>query len=102
MAPGLDKVTILSNSADGSGALGAIENKGDASGLKRRKKKALPAYLQPEELERFWRVIISVRDRAIFRVAYHAGLRASEVGLLELRDYDGRTDRVYVHRLKGS
>jgi type 1 fimbriae regulatory protein FimB len=42
------------------------------------------------------------RDRAIFRLAYHAGLRASEVGKLDLRDYNSRTDRIYVHRLKGS
>jgi type 1 fimbriae regulatory protein FimB/type 1 fimbriae regulatory protein FimE len=47
-------------------------------------------------------VIDSTRDRAIFRVAYHAGLRASEVGLLELRDYDPRTERLSVTRLKGS
>jgi site-specific recombinase XerD len=29
-------------------------------------------------------------------------LRASEVGWLELRDYNQHTERIYVHRLKGS
>ena len=32
----------------------------------------------------------------------HAGLRASEVGKLELRDYDPKADRILIHRLKGS
>jgi integrase len=35
-------------------------------------------------------------------LAYHAGLRASEVGRLELRDYNAKTERIYVHRLKRS
>src|ERR1019366_6638505 len=68
----------------------------------RRKKKARPTIPQEEEMQRFFRVIDSTRDRAIFRVMYHAGLRASEIGLLELRDYAPRTDRLMVNRLKGS
>ena len=44
----------------------------------------------------------STRDRAIFQLAYRAGLRASEVGLLQLRDYDPKADKIFVHRLKGS
>ena len=68
----------------------------------RRKKKARPAIPQEEEMQRFFRAIDSTRDRAIFRVMYHAGLRASEIGLLELRDYAPRTDRLMVNRLKGS
>jgi len=47
-----------------------------------------------------------VRDRAIFQVALHAGLRASEVGMLQMRDYQPKAtvqgmDRLYVRRLKG-
>ena len=52
-----------------------------------RKKKASPPILQEEEMQRFFDVIDSRRDRAIFRLMYHAGLRASEIGLLEIRDY---------------
>lgn len=44
----------------------------------------------------------SVRDRALFLLAYRHGLRASEVGLLRGEDLDLRALRVTVHRLKGS
>ena len=43
----------------------------------RRKRKARPAIPQDEEVQRFFRVIDSIRDRAIFRLIYHDGLRAS-------------------------
>jgi integrase len=67
-----------------------------------KKRKTAPTFLQVEETDRLFRAIDSVRDRAIFRVAYHAGLRASEIGKLQMRDYNPKTDRLYVHRLKGS
>lgn len=57
-------------------------------------------YLTPEELERLFRVITSARDRAIFRLGYHRGLRASEVSLLQLADYRQTAGRLFVHRLK--
>ncbi len=71
---------------------------------KKRAKRAKrqPSFLQEPEVERLFKVITDARDRAIFRLAYHAGLRASEVGLLELRDYQPRTERIFIHRLKGS
>ena len=47
-------------------------------------------------------MIDSPRDRALFRLMYHAGLRASELGILQLRDYNPRTERMFIHRLKGS
>src|SRR3989475_13303355 len=58
--------------------------------------------LTEDELARLFAAIHSVRDRAIFQLAYRAGLRASEVGLLQLRDYDPKADRIFIHRLKGS
>jgi len=75
---------------------------------RRSRKKAAPPFLQFDELERLFKAITnsgqptSIRDRAIFRIAYHAGLRASEVGALDMRDYNARTDRIFVNRLKGS
>jgi site-specific recombinase XerD len=57
-------------------------------------------YMTEEELARLFKVIASVRDRAIFRVGYHRGLRASEVGLLQMSDYRPAAGRLYVHRLK--
>lgn len=41
----------------------------------------------------------SVRDRAMFLLAYRHGLRASEVGLLRADDLDLRMLRLMVHRL---
>jgi type 1 fimbriae regulatory protein FimB len=37
---------------------------------------------------------------AIFRVSFHRGLRASEVGLLTIRDLRMKAKRLYVGRLK--
>jgi integrase len=72
---------------------------------KRREKKQVK-YLTVAEKNRFFRAISSVRDRAIFRVAYHHGLRASELGKLELSDFrqgsNLNMDRLNIKRLKGS
>jgi integrase/recombinase XerC len=58
------------------------------------------------EKDRFFKVIKSVRDRAIFRLLYHCGMRCSEIGLLQLSDYrEGNSldfDRLFVRRLKNS
>jgi integrase/recombinase XerD len=68
-----------------------------------RRRRTLPKYLTTEEIEAFFSEITDVRDRAIFRVAYHRrGLRASEVGLLRLTDYRAQPGRLHVRRLKGS
>ena len=48
----------------------------------------------------------SPRDYAIFRLAYHHGLRASEIGMIQMCDYHPAPrmehDRLMIHRLKGS
>ena len=67
-----------------------------------RKSRDAPKYLTTEEIERFFAVIKDRRDRALFRVLYHRGLRAHEPGLLQLSDYRERTGRLLVHRGKGS
>jgi len=59
-------------------------------------------HLTQEELAALIRVITSVRDRALFTVAYWRGLRASEVGRLKLEDYRAGANRLYIHRLKKS
>jgi site-specific recombinase XerD len=68
----------------------------------KKRKRNLPGIPQEDEMARFFKVIPSTRDRAIFRLMYHAGLRASEIGMLEVRDWSPRTDRIMVNRLKGS
>src|SRR2546426_2477584 len=67
----------------------------------KRKRKEIQ-HLTEDELARLFSVIHSVRDRAMFQLAYRAGLRASEIGLLQMRDYDAKADKIFVHRLKGS
>jgi site-specific recombinase XerD len=75
---------------------------------KRPKRGALPtAFLSMSEIKSLMAAITRLRDRAIFSVAYHRGLRASEVGMLQMRDYtaptiNARTGGLYVRRLKDS
>jgi len=70
--------------------------------MRKRKAQKVPTYLTIDELRRFFAVIKSPRDTAIFRLMYHRGLRASEPGLLQVADYQEREKRIGVHRLKGS
>ena len=80
---------------------------GDPVGAKKPKKRAKRAgdeikYFTEAEIERFFKVIKSTRDRAIFRIMYHRGLRAAEVGMIQLSDYLAKDDRLIFKRLKGS
>jgi integrase/recombinase XerD len=59
-------------------------------------------YLELEELDRLFKHITRKRDRAIFRITYHRGLRAAEVALIQLADWKDRDGLLYVRRLKGS
>ncbi len=59
-------------------------------------------YLEREEVAALFKVIRGKRDRALFRLVYHRGLRAHEVGLLELADFRDRDGVLFVHRGKGS
>lgn len=59
-------------------------------------------FLSIEEIKRLFSVIKHKRDKAIFLMAYRHGLRASEVGLINLDDIDFNKQRIMIHRLKGS
>jgi len=59
-------------------------------------------YLSEQQIEALFRVIKSPWDRAMFRLMYHRGLRASEPGLLDLGDWHDEDASLYVRRLKGS
>lgn len=85
-----------------------------SDGKKRRrpKKASSISYLVEDEITAFFRAIDAegkkagtradaVRDRALFEVALGRGLRASEVGLLELKHLRMKDNRLYVTRLKG-
>ncbi len=60
----------------------------------------LPKYLTQDELSRFFGVIRSPRDRALFAVIYHYGLRVDETTLLALEDLDLKNHRIRLGRLK--
>ncbi len=60
------------------------------------------SFLTQDETRRLLQAITNKRDRAIFLTAYHHGLRASEVGLLQRTDVDFKRGRISIHRLKGS
>ena len=59
-------------------------------------------YLTQAEIADLFSVIRSPRDRAIFRLVYHRGLRSGEVGLLQLSDWNERDGKLFVRREKGS
>jgi integrase len=74
-------------------------------------------YLTEPELNAFFRVVeneakkapegsqakkLAVRNMAILRLAYHRGLRASEIGMLQLSSWLRDRDRIVFERLKGS
>jgi integrase len=59
-------------------------------------------FLTTDELKRLISIIKNKRDRAIFVTAYRHGLRASEVGLLQINDVDFKGLRITIRRVKGS
>ena len=69
---------------------------------RRPRKKDTIKYLSEEQVDRFFKMVHSPRDFAMFRVIYHRGLRASEVGLIQLADWNRDRDRLRFARLKGS
>lgn len=59
-------------------------------------------FLTQDEVRRLFAVITGQRDRALFQLAYHHGLRASEVSLLLRDDIHEKQGRIYIPRVKGS
>jgi site-specific recombinase XerD len=59
-------------------------------------------YLTQDELKRLFGVIASKRDKAIFLLTYYHGLRACEVGMLNLENIDLSRGRIRIVRAKGS
>ena len=53
-----------------------------------------------DEIKRLLKTIDSIRDRAIFTVAYYHGLRASEVGLLREMDVIKDAGQIHIRRMK--
>jgi integrase/recombinase XerD len=59
-------------------------------------------YLTQDEVRRLFTAISGKRDRALFQLAYHHGLRASEVSLLQREDIHAKQGRIYIPRVQGS
>src|SRR5205085_11699458 len=58
-----------------------------------------PKYLTQDELQRFFKVIASPRDRALFALIYHYGLRVDEAAVLTVEDIDLKNHRIWIRRL---
>ena len=67
-----------------------------------RKQDRAITFLTQEEVQNLFSAIKTKRDRAIFAVAYRHGLRASEVGILQLTDLDLKAGRITINRVKPS
>lgn len=65
-------------------------------------------FLTDAETTRLYRVISqessihSLRNKAMFTIAKYCALRASEVGLIKITDFDVLRNTIYCRRLKGS
>ena len=89
-----------------SGSMGSIRQNSYTVGLMKTRSDATPlpeiTFLTQEEVRRLFAVIPGKRDRALFQLAYHHGLRASEVSLLQRDDVHAKQGRIYIPRVKGS
>ena len=62
--------------------------------------RTLPKYLTQDELTRFFKAITSPRDRALFGLIYHYGLRVDEATAITVYDVDLKNHRIRIRRLK--
>jgi integrase len=62
--------------------------------------RTLPKYLAQDELKRFLKAIISPRDRALFGLIYHYGLRVDEATAITVQDVDLKNHRIRIRHLK--
>ena len=76
-----------------------------------RKEESVIKYFTQKELKKIFSAIEKtkdkgnpyyLRDKCIFEISYLCGLRASEVGMLKLENFNQQTSELYVRRLKGS
>lgn len=66
-----------------------------------KRPRKLPVVLSPEEVAQFLAAIKNIKYRAIFMIAYGAGLRVSEITHLRVHDIDSRRMVIHVCQGKG-
>ena len=69
---------------------------------RRREAQRLPEVLSYGELDRLFQACTTVRDEALLKVMYAAGLRVSEATALQLRDIDSERMQIRVREGKGN
>ena len=75
---------------------------------RKRKENVEINYLTKKETTRFFEAIeksnnkFKLRDLLAFNIIYLCGLRASELKLIKLSDFNKETGDIYIRRLKGS
>jgi len=86
--------------------MGAIRQNSYTVGFMEPRQDATPlpaiTFLTQDEVRQLFAVITGKRDRALLQLAYHHGLRASEVSLLQHTDVHEKPGRIYIPRVKGS
>lgn len=64
-------------------------------------------YFTAKELKSLFKVIegdtgrTSVRNEALFKLAYYCAMRVSEIGLWKKEDFNTQANHIYCHRIKG-
>lgn len=61
-------------------------------------------YLSPDETTKLLDTIKrigTVRDYAMFQLAYNHGMRISEIGILQMEDFNPNNKRIFIRRVKG-
>ena len=72
------------------------------SGYLLRLPKPLPRFLQDEEVEKLFKIIVGARDKAIFYLMLRCGLRVEETAGLLLDDLDLRRGTIIIKNGKGA
>lgn len=102
---GLAQTATIQKSGENGPILDRASQNNHSGTLRARHRHRTPdvrKHLTADEISAFFRAITNHRDRALFRVVYHRGLRAHEPGLLRLSDFNARDGKLHVVRGKGS
>lgn len=66
-----------------------------------KRERRLPVVLSREEVQRLFAVVLNLKHKALFMVAYDAGLRLSEILNLRVEDIDSQRMVIRIRQAKG-